>query len=237
MIIHEDSKFVVIATGKGGKSNNRKTGEMIQLWILLRAMSPKESKRLGIDAIAQCAGCPLASNQGCYVDPRALASIWATYERGGYAPLVHGTVEFTEFFRGEKVRFGAYGNPSLIPLPLVSEIALLAECHTGYFHDWNLMPADRARAYGAFFMASCEPSNFAQAQAIGLRTFTTCAEAGALPKEAGVECLSETKGMTCAECGLCDGTQRSAKRSKPLPSVWIKVHGFQVKKASASISV
>ena len=46
-----------------------------------------------------------------------------------------------------------------------------------------------------------------------------------------MECLADAKGMTCVECGLCDGTNRRQGR---LPHVWIKVHGYQTKKAAAA---
>ena len=107
--------------------------------------------------------------------------------------------------------------------------------HTGYFHDWNIMPMQLAKSYGRFLMASCEPSNVAFAQNLGLRTFTVVSETPS-DRSLGIECLADSKGLQCAECGLCDGTARSAKRSKPLPSVWIKAHGYQVKKATLALN-
>lgn len=224
-IIHETDKVVVIATEK---STNRKTGKSVQLWILDATMHPVESRRSGHDAQNQCAGCVFASGNGCYVSPNPLGAIWRKWKRGGYAPLLMGSPEWNAFFSTDFVRFGAYGNPSLIPLPMVADIASRARRITGYFHDWHTMAPGDAIAYGQFFMASCEADNFGKAQSLGLRTFSVVP---APMPSAGIECLADAKGMTCKECGLCDGNRRTTGRSKPLPHVFITAHGYQKQKA------
>lgn len=230
-ILHESSDLVCIATVA---SDNIKTGPMIQLWIMARNVHPVESRRTGHDATLQCQGCPHASNQGCYVSPLALMAIYRTYKSNGYTHLHMGSPEWAAFFDGASVRFGAYGNPSMIPLEMVSDIVDRCYSHTGYMHDWHLMPIDLAKAYGRFFMASTEPSNVAYAQNLGLRTFTVVPEAPE-DKRLGIECLADKAGIQCIDCGLCDGNSRSASRSLPLPSVWIKAHGYQTEKAIANL--
>ena len=232
-IIHETADTVAIATAA---SNNVKTGPMIQIWIMARNVHPVESRRTGHDATLQCQGCPYASNQGCYVSPLPLMALYRTYKKGGYSHLQIGSAEWNSFFEGGSVRFGAYGNPSMLPLALVQDIAERAYSHTGYFHDWNIMPMELAKSYGRFFMASCEPHNVEHAQNLGLRTFTVVSEA---PKgrAIGIECLADAKGVQCIDCGLCDGNARSATRSKPLPSVWIRAHGYQTEKAVLNLSL
>jgi hypothetical protein len=230
-LIHQTEKVVVIATAN---STNRKTGESVQLWILDATMHPVESRRTGHDAENQCTGCPLASGNGCYVNTNPLGAIWRKFQRGGYPPLLMGSEEWNKFFSVDFVRFGAYGNPSLIPLDMVKDIASKAKKITGYFHDWHLLPVETAKAYGNYFMASCEPDNYGKAQSLGLRTFTVVSDA--LPS-AGIECLADAQGMTCKQCGLCDGNRRSASRSKPLPHIFIKAHGYQLAKAKAMTMV
>ena len=230
-LIHQTESVVVIATAN---STNRKTGESVQLWILDATMHPVESRRTGHDAENQCTGCPLASGNGCYVNTNPLGAIWRKFQRGGYPPLLMGSPEWNKFFSVDFVRFGAYGTPSLIPLDMVKDIASKAKKITGYFHDWHLLPVETAKAYGQYFMASCEPDNYGKAQSLGLRTFTVVSDA--LPS-AGIECLAESKGMTCKQCGLCDGNRRSASRSKPLPHIFIKAHGYQLAKAKAMTMV
>ena len=223
MIIYENSKVVAIATSD---STNRKTGKGIQVWILDRTMHPSDSRKSGNDSKNQCKGCPLASYSGCYVIDMPLTSIYKKYMAGGYETLKPNSKAWDEFFSVPYVRLGAYGNPSCLPISIVASISSLAERVTGYFHDWHLMTADKARSYGRFLMASTHPATFAAAKSLGLRTFTTgkLASTGSY----GIECLADSKGMTCAECGLCDGTQRN---STTRPDVWIDPHGFQTKKA------
>ena len=227
-LLHEDDNIFIVATSQ---TSNVKTGDMIQIWILDNTRHPVESRRDKHDATNQCKGCPLASGNGCYVNTNPLATIYRKHKSDSpYPHLTNGSTEFRKFFSGKKVRFGAYGNPSLIPLLLTQSIAILASKWTGYFHDWHLMTPDDARAYGKYFMASCESTNYHEAQALGLRTFTTVVDAPS-DKRTGMECLADSHGMQCAECGLCDGTNR---RGGKLPNVWIKVHGYQTKKASVA---
>jgi len=230
-IIHETSTLFAIATVD---SDNSKTGPMTQIWIMSKLVHPVESRHTGHDATLQCQGCPHASNQGCYVSPLALMAIYRAYKAGSYEHLHLGSPEWPALFTGASVRFGAYGNPSMLPLYLVSDIVDRAYSHTGYMHDWNLMPVDLAKAYGRFFMASTEPSNVQFAQNLGLRTFTVVPEAPS-DRSLGIECLADKSGLQCIDCGLCDGNSRSLNRSLPLPSVWIKAHGYQTSKAVANL--
>ena len=169
MIIHETQDIVAIATRN---STNRKTGKSVQIWILDATMHPVESRRSGHDADNQCNGCPFSSNNGCYVNANPLGAIWRAYQRGSYEYLQMGTREWHYFFSVPFVRFGAYGNPSHLPVEMIDSISRLAKRITGYFHDWHEMPAPLAKAYGRYFMASCEPTNVEYAKNLGLRTFT-----------------------------------------------------------------
>jgi hypothetical protein len=61
------------------------------------------------------------------------------------------------------------------------------------------------------------PKQALAAQKRGARTFRVkTADAPFLQGE--IECLADSKGMTCADCGLCNG-------SSGAPSVAITVHG------------
>lgn len=232
-IIHETDTTVAIVTTD---SDNLKTGNMLQIWIMARNVHPVESRRTGHDSTLQCAGCPYAGNQGCYVSPLPLMALWRAYKAGSYSHLQMGSTEWDSFFRGASVRFGAYGNPSILPLEMVESIANLSLSYTGYFHDWNIMPVSLAKSYGRFLMASCEPHNVLFAQNLGLRTFTVVSEVPE-SKALGIECLADKSGLQCIDCGLCDGTARSATRSRSLPSVWIRAHGYQTEKAVRNLSL
>jgi len=223
-IIHETSDIVVIATRA---SKNIKTGKSIQIWIMDARMHPTESRK-GADAHNQCNGCEFASKQGCYVNDNPLGAIWRAYKRGSYEYLHMGTREWHDFFSVPYVRFGAYGNPSHLPLEMIHSITSLARRITGYFHDWHQMPVDLAKSYGRYFMASTNTHNVEFAKNLGLRTFTVSEK----PLVNDIECLADSKGLTCGECGLCDGNNRRSS----LPSIWINPHGYQLKKAKEAIA-
>lgn len=230
-ILSENKKTVLIATAS---SKNKKTGSGIQIWILDATMHPIDSRRTGHDAVNQCKGCSFASGNGCYVTPLPISAIWRAWKAGVYSKLIYGTKDWNEFFDGaEFVRLGAYGNPSLIPLRMVKDIGKRAKNITGYFHDWHIMPPSKAKAYGEYLMASCEKDNWEKAQAIGLRTFTVC-EKPEDSKVFGIECIADVtnKRIQCKDCGLCDGNRR---KDKIRPSIWIKAHGYQSKKALAAV--
>ena len=216
MIIHENKSTVVIATFG---SNNRKTGNMVQVWILEKDKSPVESVKTGSDAETVCKGCPFASGNGCYVNVgQAPNSVWKAYKRGSY-----GKADW-DAFNGKAVRFGAYGNPSLIPLSIIEKITRRAEKWTGYFHDWKDMSVWKRFAYGSYFMASTETEKSRQlAVENNLRFFHVSPDK---PKDA-IECLADTLGISCADCGLCDGNNKENARS-----IWINPHGSKKRKAA-----
>ena len=222
--------FVAIATLE---TSNRKTGDMVQVWFLLRDVHPVAAVKDGTDAHTVCSGCPFASGAGCYVNVgQAPAAVWKGFHRGIYpflAPADYGRV-----FASRRVRFGAYGNPTLLPLPLVDRIARVSDGWTGYFHDWRTHP--QAQAYGRYFKASIETADsFRAAVAAGFRTFHVSPE----KPEGTVECLSDARGMTCSECRLCNGRFGSAGApfrpvsERQRPSIWINPHGSRSAKASA----
>ena len=222
--------YVAIATLE---TDNPKTGDMVQLWFLLRDTHPVEAVKTGLDFETICRECPFASGRGCYVNSgQAPLSVWKAFHRGRYPFL--SPADYGRVFASRRVRFGAYGNPTLLPLPLVDRIARVSDGWTGYFHDWRTNP--RAAEYGRYFMASTETADsFRAAVAAGFRTFHVSPER----PEGTVECLSDAKGMTCAECRLCNGRFGSAGQAfRPVserqrPSIWINPHGSRSAKAAA----
>ena len=229
-LLHETEangeKVAIIATGVTRITDNRKTGNMIQLWIILADTNPVAGVKSGLDANTICQGCPFASGNGCYVNVgQAPLGIYKSYKRGNYPQL--DPKDYAKVFGGRKVRFGAYGNPTLIPLAMVKAIAKVSDGWTGYFHNWRELGKAKAKAYNAYFMASTESANsYELANTQGLRVF----HASPIKPENTVECLSDTHGIACADCQLCQGWNKRAK------NVWINPHGSGVKKAIAATS-
>ena len=211
--------YVSIATMK---TSNEKTGNMVQIWFLLENENPVESVLNGLDAETICQGCPFASGNGCYVNVgQAPLAIWKAYKRGIYKELM--PINYIDAFKGRKIRFGAYGNPTLLPISIVKAIASVSNGWTGYFHDWKENPL--ASEYANYFMVSTETENSRiQAEQAGYRYF----HVSPTKPENALECLSETKGMECSTCKLCSGLSKSRQ-----PSIWINPHGSTKNKATA----
>jgi len=220
--------FVAIATATGARrTHNRKTGDMVQVWFLLENVNPVDAVATGEDARTICNGCPFAAGKGCYVNVgQAPLSVWKAYHRGVYPNL--DPKNYAAVFAGRKVRFGAYGNPSLLPLAMVRAIAAASDGWTGYFHDWKTNPY--ARSYSRFFMASTETDESLQcATAKGFRVF----HVSPVQPAGTVECLSDaTDGrVACADCKLaCNGRTGGAAGAR---SVWINPHGSKANRAAA----
>lgn len=219
-ILHETPQIIVIATGLSRKSNNPKTGGMIQVWILNRQENPIQALKSGSDAVV-CFDCPLRNN-GCYVRTGdAPLAIWRAYSRGRYPRL--SSEQYAETFGGRFVRIGAYGEPVLIPFPMLKAIAEAAEGFTGYTHQWR---NPYFSAYKRYLMASTDERDYQKAILLGWRTFTiarqTLPDLMICPASHEYEQAHERK-LSCVECGQCAGLSRKGR------SVQIQPHGYKQK--------
>lgn len=224
--LYQDSERVVIATTH---SENSKTGDMIQVWILAAAASPIDAVRTGLDEVI-CGHCPMRSPDGhgwddrlCYVNvAQGPNSVWQAWRRGNYEYLPLS--RYAEVFTDRAVRFGAYGDPVHIPLDVVRKIIFLAGKTTGYTHQWR---ETAYQPYAEYFMASVETSTgMAEAIAQNWRTFRVrTANETLLPNEVTCPASAEAGHRTqCEACGLCGGARVAAK------SVAIMAHGIGANK-------
>jgi hypothetical protein len=213
-------------------SHNVKTGNMAQVWLLLRDMGIGLGRQTGHD-VWICGDCPFKSNSGCYVAPMGPSSVWRTYQAGKYPQLPWS--ELPSVLAGRVVRLGAYGDPAFLPIGLLQALTSAADGHTGYTHAWRHVSPD----YSAYLMASCDrPEDAPQARQMGYRTFTLTVSADAPKVLPGIGILcpaSEQAGKrtTCAACGLCDGSRGPQDRRA---HIYIPVHGYQAKVASQAIA-
>jgi hypothetical protein len=212
-ILHEDRDRVIIATGFSTPSDNRKTGDMIQIWILVKAVSPTEAIRTGLDRLI-CGSCVHrgdghGGDRSCYVNVgQAPLGIWRAWKAGRYP-----TLQWMDIFAGRKVRFGAYGDPVHIPLPLALAIAGVSSGWTGYTHQWR---KPSLQGWKSLLMASVDSvAQLVIARSMGWSTFRVGSEAQ--PSES--LCASEAIGTPCAICQLCAGARNG------LESVHIPPHG------------
>lgn len=216
MIIYEGpsmldgAPIVAVATGLGYASRNRKTGALVQIWILRADVPPVEAVRTGADA-SICGDCKHRGTS-CYVTvAQAPASVWRTYKAGRYARAD----DVASVMRGRAVRMSAYGDPAALPGHVIDSCLEGAAGHTGYTHQWR-----RAPELARYLMASVDsPAERVMARMLGFRTFRVRV-IGADLGRGELECLADSAGITCEACQLCAGQSRPGKRD-----ISIQVHG------------
>ena len=213
-VIDETKDIVSIVTFK---SSNVKTGNMWQIWHLVKSVKPTEALKQGLNEKV-CGDCSLQGDETgkgrvCYVNlgqgPRA---VWQKWNKGGYPKVTKEMLP--HLFKKQAVRFGAYGNPSNLPIEKVKSIVEVTRTHTGYIHDWKTANKE----FGAYFMASVQgETEYLQAKKLGYRTFRVVKSYDE-NMSSELTCVSDSKGKTCLECGLCSGNGNAK-------DITIQVHG------------
>jgi hypothetical protein len=204
--------FVVIMTMK---TKNRKTGPMLQVWILREDVNPVNAVATG-DDYSVCGDCPhrkqADGSRSCYVNVgQAPRQIWEAYKRGIYGKLSDLN---PSDIKGKKIRFGAYGDPALISPVLFATLIEHADGHTGYTHQWREPWAQWCKKV---FQASCDGfADYAEASTHGWKTYAV------IPKNtkpySGKLCpaTAQNSQSQCVTCSLCDGAKTD---------IFVEAHG------------
>jgi len=207
------------------KTSNRKTGNMAQVWIIdAGPLNPVELSKAKLDA-SICGNCPHRhSLEGsCYVNlGQAPLAIYRAFKNGRYEafnPIEHG-----HYLSTRKTRLGAYGDPAAVPYAVLKQITELSLAHTGYTHQAAHSAFD-ARYTSICMVSADTPKQALKWQALGAKTFRV-ALAGDTLAANELECLADSKGLTCNECGLCDGSTKN---------IAITVHGSRAKRFSSRL--
>ena len=213
MILNETKDIVQIITFA---SANVKTGDMAQVWILNKNINPVKAKATGEDSKV-CFDCTHRVHNTCYVNVgQAPNSVYKSYKKGNYAPLDLQVLR--AMIKWKAVRFGAYGEPVLLPLNIIEFIARHSRGFTGYTHQWKKLQNDD---YKDYFMASCDTTeDVVQAHAYGWRTFRVQKTGDTVKATDELDCPNITTGVQCRDCQLCDGATKSQGKSIVVP-----VHG------------
>lgn len=209
----DGAPVVVIVTGLSG-SANRKTGSMVQTFILRQDVHPTEALRTGADAsiCGQCEHRPLLAKQTgkapCYVDvAKAPASVWRAYRRGRYTKAPLDVI--AKALSARVLRIGTYGDPAAAPLDVWQALLVYVAGWTGYSHQWRTLGADWAR----IVMASADnPADRADAKAQGWRTFRV--SIGLDRQDGEISCPASKEAgakVQCIDCKLCKGASVRAK--------------------------
>ncbi len=204
-------RIVVVATGLVNKSDNPKTGRMIQTYILHDRVDPMTAKMKGLDE-AVCGDCPHRAGS-CYVNVvQGPLSVFKALKRGRYPKYNHA--RHARYFAGRKLRLGTYGDPAAVPLAVWEGLAPLVSAWCGYTHQWRSCDPGLAR----FCMASCDTAGqLHEAWARGWRTFRV--RRADEPLQAGeFTCPASAeagKRLTCEECKACSGAKSGGRNASP----------------------
>lgn len=224
---NSDGRIVVVTDG----SDNRKTGDMLQVWILAEGMSPVDLVRSGEDSLI-CGDCVHAGKfdeRACYVNvAQGPNSVWNAYQRGRYPFLP--VSRYADVFNGRMVRFGAYGDPAFIPLDVLRWVAWHSDGWTGYTHQWRVRPDLRP-----YLMASVDSkAEYWDAKWDGWRTFRVQQNGADWTTKNEILCpASDEMGRRtqCADCGLCNGVRY--RPADPRKDIAIRAHGVGRKRIEA----
>lgn len=202
------------------ESDNRKTGDMIQTWILREDISPTMARSTGEDR-SFCGDCPVRGP--CYVNwGQAPASIFRAYHRGGYIDLRRKPAVMRRIVSGRVVRMGAAGDPAMIPLQHWLRVLQGADGWTGYTHQWRHPWAQPMRELCMSSVESLEDQDLARS--MGWRTYRIRRQDEPLEFNE-IACPSDTTGRKCIDCVACDGALKPSAAS-----VAIVVHGSRASK-------
>ena len=213
----DGSPIVAIATYS---NRNRKTGAMVQTYILRADMNPLEASKTGAD-YAICGTCPhrgtptddparkQAAGRTCYVNlGQGVLSTWRAWQRGVY-PDAQTPGPIQSIGAGRMVRIGTYGDPAAVPASVWQMLISKAEGWTAYTHQSGWRP-DLA-------MQSADSLQEARAHwAVGRRTFRVMIDLGELDPTREVLCPASKEAgrrTTCAACKLCAGSATRSPKS------------------------
>lgn len=196
-------------------SSNRKTGDMMQVWILREDVHPVDAIATG-DDYSICGNCPHRKDQttgkrSCYVNVgQAPSAVWKAYKAGKYGRLSDLN---PEDLKGRRIRWGSYGDPAIIPPALFAAINEHAAGHTGYTHQWR---EPWAQHFKGAFMASCDGMrDYLEASAHGWKCFSV-APVGHTGQGKQCPATVDNSQAQCVTCQLCDGGKAD---------IWVEAHG------------
>ncbi len=201
----DGAPIVAIATGLIIPSQNRKTGDMVQVWIMRSDVPPLFAFQTDKDC-SVCGDCRLRKDaEGhriCYVElHKGLTNIWRSWEKGQY-PRLFEYPEAASIMSVKPVRLGAYGEPTAIPYEVMKPLVLNIPVMTGYTHQWQ---KPFALPWRGILQASCDTRDEARkAVDAGWHYYRVIADKDDV-QENEFLCPAQSGPVQCATCGLCSG--------------------------------
>jgi hypothetical protein len=208
MVAWQSPTIQLIISGLNN-STNRKTGNMIQSYILRRDISPIEALATNKDR-SICGDCPLRgttingkrTGRPCYVNVgQGPQSTWK------------GQSNFAgkeSSISGRTFRMGTYGDPAFVPVSVWHKLLANVIGWTGYTHQWRKATSQGLKT---LVMASCESiESKNEANSLGWRTSALCVKTNLCkPMKYFAQHRKRLQTHTCENCQLCSGTSKKAK--------------------------
>ncbi len=198
--------IVVIATYS---NRNKKTGHVVQTYILRSDLNPLEASKTGED-FSICGNCTMrgevttdpqrkqAKGRRCYVNlGQGVLIVYKSYLRGVYK---EGAAR--DMGRGRFVRVGTYGDPAAVPSHVWDELLAEADTWTAYSHQSGWRPDIAMQS------ADSHADAIAHWKA-GRRTFRVIADLDHLDKAKEALCPASKEAgrrVQCTACKLCKGS-------------------------------
>ena len=209
---------------------NKKTGNMLQTYIIRSDIEPLLASKTGED-FSICGNCPMrgktttdplakqAKNRACYVTlMHGPLRVWKALKS---YPEISGHAAIVAMGEGRMVRLGTYGDPAAVPGYIWESLLLKAKGWTAYTHQSGMAGAD---VRTDLMMVSADSEQEARvAWNKGERTFRVVASVADIVKGSEILCPASKeagKKTTCMACGLCAGSAVKAK------SIAIPAHGM-----------
>lgn len=220
----DGSPIVVIALAK---SSNKKTGNMVQTYIIRSDMDPLIASKHGYD-YAICGDCKhrgeadpdgtgkQAKKRSCYVTLfHGPLQVYKSFKKGNYKPAG----DIASLAAGRMVRLGTYGDPAAVPSHIWDVLLKDSTGHTGYTHQNNIPGADVRPDLTMISADSLQDAKIAwQSKRRTFRIITAVSD----KQSNEILCpASEEAGRKaqCNTCKLCMGLHTTA------PSIAIVAHG------------
>lgn len=219
--LYDGAPIVVVATWS---KRNRKTGGVVQTYIIREDIDPREASKTGAD-VSICGTCPhrgtptddparkIAKGRTCYVFlGQGPLIVWQSYHRGVY-PRADRPQDRAAIGAGRTVRVGTYGDPAAVPDHVWQDLLQDAEGWTAYTHSSGWRPD----------LAMQSADTYAQALAAwakGQRTFRVVDSVDDIDTSKEVLCPASKEAgarTTCAACKLCGGTATRSPKSVAIP--------------------
>lgn len=247
-----DYKPIVVIYLTG--SENVKTGNMAQTYILRADIDPITASRNG-DDFSICGDCkhrgtpnPVkskgwADNRACYVnlihgpDQVYKAFKAGKYATAGFDSIGRGWLPLQDIGRGATIRIGSYGDPLAVPSRVWTNLVKHAKTWTGYTHQAETNPD--TRTINMCMISVDNKAEYHRAQSKGFRTFRIIpyqeyqefGHNSIMPNEILCPASKEAnieKSITCSDCKLCIGQTIKAK------SIAVVAHGAGRKHITSS---